>query len=228
MCRMVAPCAPSSGTHCEGSAHARSPGCPTRLALLPQPPLGLGPPLGPRPPAPSQPCPSPPSPRLVSRPVPGSGMNKSAALCNRGCRFSPDGCLRPAAAPALDAHLPAPRGSPGTGAAGHVAQALCPRRPAARRAVSRGGGAADAGSAEDPQLRSPSPRPAGIRWDERSPSAAGKPHRWAGKEVRSAGRFWQPPRRDRGSIWCLPRGGLAAAPDKSAGKPEQVGRIHVG
>lgn len=49
--------------------------------------------------------------------------------------------------------------------------------------------------------------------------------RWlpgAGKEVRSTGGFWQPPRGNRGSIWCLPGRGLAAAPDKSAEKPEQV------
>lgn len=195
--------------------------------MLLQPPLGLSPPLGLNSAASSQPCPSSASPRLISRPVPGSGMNKSAALHNRRCRFSPDGCLCPAAVPAPDTHLPAPRGSPGTRAVSRVAQSPS---LSAQWAVSKAGSGrvAVAGSAKDPQLRTPSPPVPGLGWDERNPAAAGEPDRWAGKEVRSAGCFWQPPRRDRGSIWCLPRRGLAAAPDKSAGKLEQVGRIRAG
>lgn len=99
-----------------------------------------------------QPCPSPASRSLVSRPVPGSGMNKPVALHNQGCRFSPDGCLRPAAA--RPPPLPVP-GVPGSRAraAGCVARALSPS-PSPSPSLPGRLSEAVTGSAKAPQLRS--------------------------------------------------------------------------
>lgn len=153
VCRTAAPCAPSGVTGRGVSTHAGSPGCPGCQPNSHSSPGAQRPRAQPSPGAPSQRCPSLASPGLISRPAPGSGMNKSATLHNQGCRFLPNGCLCPAAAPALGTHLPTPRVSPGT-------DKPCPHPcwPAARRAVSEAGrgGVAVAGFAKDPQLSSPS------------------------------------------------------------------------
>lgn len=116
-----------------------------------------------------QPCPSPASQSLVSRPVPGSGMNKPVALHNQGCRFSPDGCLRPAAA--RPPPLPVP-GVPGSRAraAGCVARALSPS-PSPSSSLPGRLSEAVTGSAKAPQLRSlpPPSSPPWISRDQWSP-----------------------------------------------------------
>lgn len=150
---------------------------------------------------PASPRPLPPPPGLISRPVPGSGMNKSAPLHNGDADFH-----------RLAARAPRPH----PGGATSVSLVAVPGAQPGSKHPQLGIPSLSLSPPGCPGIR----RMSGARW----PPRAGQGRE--GKEVRrSTGGFWQPPSGNRGSIWCLPARGLTAAPDKSA---RASGRIRAG